>query len=142
VAIVLVDDHVLGRILRGDRVRELARHDIATTGLWYLRLCQAVERGQRGQLSEPLFALPFELQGPARERIMELPNDIALVSLRTLAPVMARQLPDHDGLNLLAREVLAAATSLPAEVVVSAGNIGPRLTAALGATGRRIRVAR
>ncbi len=141
-SVVLVDDHVLGRLLRGDRVRAVARHDVATTGLWYLRLCQAVERSLGGMLSAPFAQLDPARRARAIERVLELPDDIALLSLRSLAPTMARQQVSFPKLNLLGRETLAAATQLPSDVLVAENNIGPRLAKALAETGHKVRTAR
>jgi hypothetical protein len=42
VTVALIDDRLLGAVLRGSTPRGLRRADFATTGYWYVRLCQAV----------------------------------------------------------------------------------------------------
>jgi hypothetical protein len=131
---VLVDDQTVSALLRGER--RWPRRAVFTTGHWYLRLCQAVVRGVGGQLSGPVLALPPVQRERVLEAILELPERIDIMSWTRVAPVMASQLagPGH-GLNLLAREALAAATILNAEVVIAPGNESPSLTAALRSAG-------
>lgn len=139
--IALVDDGALGAVLQGKTPRSLRRFDLATTGYWYLRLCQAVlgTTDRHGVLSKPFTELPEPLRSRALSAVFELPDDIALVSLRHLAPIMGRFRHRHP-LNVLGLETLAAAVHLPAEVFLSAPS--PRLQAALADEGRQCRVLR
>ena len=127
--IALVDDRLLGRVLRGEQIPALRRYDVATTGLWYLRLCQAVRHDRGGELSLPFRHLDPVRRDRAITRLLALPTEVAMLSLRDLVPTMADV---GAGLNLLSREVLAAAITFPAKLVVSEGNLGPRLSDALG----------
>jgi hypothetical protein len=68
--------------------------------------------------------------------LLELPEEIGLVSLRELAPVIGQLRVRHD-LNILGMEVLAAAVSLEADVVLSAPS--PRLEDSLQREGRSVR---
>jgi hypothetical protein len=130
----LLDDQLLGRVLRGD---DPPRPDIEiyTTGYWYVRLCQAVLSGSEraGILSGPFASLPHDVRARAIERLLELPASIGLLSLRELGPLIAQLRARHD-LNILAMEALAAASRLEAEVFLSARS--PRLLDALRAEGR------
>ena len=131
---VLVDDQTLSTLLRHD----LERPDepVFTTGHWYLRLCQAVIRGGGGQLSAPVLSLAADQRQRALGAILELPDDIAILSWKVVAPVMATQLDGlGSGLNLLSREALAAATVLRATVVMAAGNLNRLLAEALRDAG-------
>ena len=131
---VLVDDETLSTLLRHD----LERPDepVFTTGHWYLRLCQAVIRGGGGQLSAPVLSLAADQRQRALGAILELPDDIAILSWKVVAPVMATQLDGlGSGLNLLSREALAAATVLRATVVMAAGNLNRLLVEALRDAG-------
>jgi len=131
---VLVDDETLSTLLRHD----LERPDepVFTTGHWYLRLCQAVIRGGGGQLSAPVLSLAADQRQRALGAILELPDDIAILSWKVVAPVMATQLDGlGSGLNLLSREALAAATVLRATVVMAAGNLNRLLAEALRDAG-------
>jgi hypothetical protein len=68
---------------------------------------------------------------------LELPDQIGLVSLRELAPVIGQLRNRHD-LNILGMEVLAAAVHLEADVYLSAPS--PQLQEALIRESRRARI--
>ena len=82
--VALIDDQVLGAVLRGSTPRSLRRADLATTGYWYVRLCQAVlgTADRPGVLSGPFIELPGGLRERAIAAVLELPEDIELLSLR------------------------------------------------------------
>jgi len=130
VSIALIDDQILGAVLRGSRPRALRRFDLATTGYWYVRLCQAVlgAAGRAGALSGPFADLPAALGERSVAAVLELPEEIALVSLRELGPEIGRLRRRHT-LNVLGSEALAAAIRLEAEVVLATPS--PRLQTAL-----------
>ena len=132
--ITLVDDRALSELLRGERTIE---GDVYTTGLWYTRLCQAVLTANPvgGQLSGPIAALPEPARIAAIRALMSLPDNIGLLSLRTLGPVIAQLRRKHQ-LNLLSIEALAAAKHLNAQVVLTTHS--PRLEEALEAEGMRL----
>lgn len=135
----LVDDGLLGSILRGSTPRELRRRTLATTGLWYVRLCQAVlaAGSHEGALSRPFHGLDERQRDRALAALVELPQDIELLSLRHLGPTIGRLRRDHV-LNLLQVEALAASVELDAEVLLSAPS--PLLQAALTDVGGRWRI--
>lgn len=134
----LVDDQLLGSVLRGDPP---PRHgaSIYTTGYFYVRLCQAVlgSGGALGVLSAPFGSLSGELHARAMRSLLELPEEIGLVSLRELAPVIGQLRARHD-LNILGMEVLAAAVYLPADVYLSAQS--PRLEESLRRETRSVQI--
>ncbi len=138
-SVALVDDQVLGAVLRGSTPRALRRFDIATTGYWYVRLCQAVlgTTDRPGVLSGPFAELPVGLRERAVAAVLELPENIALISLRELAPDIGRLRRRHS-LNILATEALAAAIRLNAEVILSAPS--PLLQSALEGEQRSYRL--
>lgn len=119
--VALIDDQLLGQVLRGRTPRLLASKELYTTGYWYVRLCQAVlgANERTGVLSRPFAELPFELRTRAINAVLELPADIGLISLRELAPTIG-QFRQHHKLNVLGIEVLAAASHLRAQVFLSA----------------------
>ncbi len=129
-SVALVDDHLLGAVLRGVTPADLAGRDLFTTGHWYVRLCQAVFRADHryGTLSRPFAEHPEEIRKRAVRAVIELPPVIGLVSLRHLAPRIG-QTRQSLKLNMLGAEVLAAAEELGSEVHLSADY--PRLEAAL-----------
>ena len=136
--IQLVDDQILGRVVRGE-VPPTAGADVFTTGYWYVRLCQAVvgASARTGVLATPFARLPPAQNRRAIERLLELPARIGLLSLRDLAPLIGQLRRSYD-LNALGAEALAAAVSLQADVFLSAPS--PRLAAALQNEGLRVNV--
>ena len=139
--VALIDDQLLGQVLRGRTPRPLASKELFTTGYWYVRLCQAVlgANERSGVLSRPFAELAAELRGKAMSAVLELPTDIGLLSLRELAPTIA-QLRQNHLLNILGIEALAAATYLPAQVFLSAPS--PMLEAALKTENVKVKVHR
>ncbi len=137
--IVLIDDQLLGQVLRGRKPRSLAGKDLYTTGHWYLRLCQAALRadGRTGVLSGPFAALTPRLRAQAMGSLLELPPEIGVLSLRELGPTIADLRGRHQ-LNVLAIEALASASRLDARVFISAPS--PLLERALIAEGLTVRV--
>jgi hypothetical protein len=132
VTVVLIDDQLVGHILRGARPPELpAGADVFTTGCWYVRLCQAVlSTRNAGRLTAPFGELTPELRERAVAAVLELPPSIGLLSLRELGPLIGAVRQRH-ALNLLSSEALAAAHKLQAQVVLSVSS--PSLEAALSA---------
>ena len=134
----LIDDQLLGSVLRGSPSPR-PNASIYTTGYFYVRLCQAVlgSSAVTGVLSAPFASLPGDLRARAMRSLLELPEDIGLLSLRELAPVIG-QLRVRHNLNILGMEVVAAAVSLEADVYLSAPS--PRLEDALRHEGRSVQV--
>lgn len=129
-SVALIDDQLVGQVLRGRTPRSLASKELYTTGYWYVRLCQAVlgADGRAGVLSRPFTELPPELREKAMNAVLELPADIGLMSLRELAPTIATLRQRHQ-LNILSIEAVATATRLDAQVFLSASS--PLLESAL-----------
>lgn len=129
---LLVDDQLLSTVLRGDSLpdRLATGQEIYTTGYWYVRLCQAAlgVADRPGVLSAPFIALPPRRRAQALAAVLELPEEIGMLSLRELGPVIAA-LRGRYQLNILSMEALAAAVHLEATVGLSARS--PRLEEAL-----------
>lgn len=136
--IQVIDDQLLGAVLRGSKPPR-RRADVCTTGCWYVRLCQAVlaSTTRTGVLSAPLARLPAPTRDRALHALLELPDEIGLVSLRELAPIIGQLRNRHD-LNILGMEVLATAIFLDADIYLSAPS--PRLQEALIRESRRVEV--
>ena len=134
----LVDDRLLVTLLGGGDPPRPAEA-VWTTGYWYVRLCRAVlgSTGPAGVLSTSFAALPGALHTQALRALLELPDRIGLVSLRTLGPLIG-ELSRRHRLNPLSIEVLAAAIQLEADVYLSAPS--PRLEEALRAEGRNVEI--
>ncbi|MBK5221889.1 MAG: hypothetical protein JJE52_03235 [Acidimicrobiia bacterium] len=143
-SIVLVDDHLLLRTLLDDEPSSLRPPDttIATTGLWYHRLCRALaDEAVVGSMSRMLGTVDDEIAASVVGAVIELPADIQLVSLRTLAWPMGALVQAGARLNLLSLEALVAATHLSAEICLAeADDNAPLRTAAhdLGVAVRAI----
>ncbi len=131
----LVDDAHLGRLLRHEGSARIGPDDrVATSGLWYVRLCQAVaDEDSSGTLSTPFDHLALDHRERAIAQVLTLPPSIGVPSLRTLGPVIGNLRRRHAPLNLLAVEALAAAVHLDATVLLSTS--APRLEAALATEG-------
>ena len=134
--VALIDDQALSAVLRGRTARPLRGRKIATTGCWYVRLCQAALAAteRTGMLSGPFADLTEGQRARAVNSLIELPDEIELLSLRHLGPVIGRLRSRHS-LSLVAAEALAAATALGADVFLSTPS--PNLEEAIVAEGRR-----
>jgi hypothetical protein len=136
---LLIDDHLLVRLLAGiptERV-DAARAGGAlwTTGLWYYRAARAVQSPTiTGSLSGELSALSAPHRSQAVRSIVRLPDDVGLLSLREIVPVMS-ELSLTQRLNLLSLEALGAAVHLDADVAVAQENDGRLLREAVSAAG-------
>lgn len=131
---LLVDDQILAAHLQG-RFVVPSGDALYTTGYWYVRLCLAVSRRMGGTLSGPFAALPPQRRQAAVSAVLQLPEDIGLLSLRQLGPVIGEIGTRHRPMNVLTREALAAAVELSATVLIAEGNENPTLIAGLEAEG-------
>lgn len=140
---VIIDDHLLLRILLNEEPHELRRPgtQVFTTGLWYHRLCRAVgSREVTGALSRSLGRADPAVATSAVRAAMALPDSIGLLSLRELAWPMARLLDGGVRLNLMSLEALAAAEHQDAELCLAAIDENPQLLAAARARGTPARL--
>ncbi len=90
----VIDDALLLDVLANTAAPQLAearRHgEMGTTGSWYWRAARAALGGGHGALSRRIEALPPVAQDAVQAGIDDLPPEIVLISLRRLAPIMAR----------------------------------------------------
>ncbi len=122
---VLLDDHLLRDwMARRDPalVDAVGHDDVATTNLWYARLCKSAARATGGVL----------LSGwKQRERraliagLVDLPDGVRVVAMRELAWRMGELIADHQGLSTLGAEAIAAAGAGNGRLLVSARDDGP-----------------
>jgi hypothetical protein len=120
---VVIDDHLLLDLIAGiasPAAHEAVSNDaVYTTGCWYYRLARAVLDGSGdGALSSRLGLLGREARDEALELIRRLPDEVGLLSLRTVAPVMAT-LRVRRPLNMLNAKALAVALVAGAELRVA-----------------------
>jgi hypothetical protein len=140
--VVLVDDHLLLRVLLSDEPPMLRPTGaaIATTGLWYHRLCRALaDRAVVGALSRRLGAVDDEIAAGVLGAVIDLPDTIELVSLRTLGWPMAELVHGGARLNLLSLEALAAARHLAADLCLAESDDNAPLRAVAGSFGVIVR---
>ena len=123
--VVLVDDHILLSLLLGEEPRELRPRGgvVATTGLWYHRLCRALaDQAVVGSMSRQLGGVSPDIAADVIAAVIELPESIEMMSLRALGWPMGELMRDGVRLNLLSLEALAAARILGAEICCAQGN--------------------
>ncbi len=140
---VVIDDHLLLRVLLGDEPSELrpTGGQISTTGLWYHRLGRALANPTvSGIMSRSLGDAYRGIGAAAVREITTLPDSIGLVSLRAVAWPMAQLVADGLRLNLLALEALAAAEHLDAELCLATADENPPLLDAAAQRGVPIRL--
>jgi hypothetical protein len=131
--VLLVDDHILLRILLDDEPPTLrptgAR--MATTGLWYHRLCRALAgKVVVGSMSRRLGNVDDAVATEVVGTVIDLPASIELLSLRSLGWPMGELVHAGARLNLLSLEALAAARTLSAEICLAAVDDNAPLRAA------------
>jgi hypothetical protein len=122
---VVIDDHLLRDwMARRDPelVDAISGEQVATTNLWYARLCKSAAGAGGGAL----------LGGwGVRERrtliagLVALPGDVVVVPMRDLAWRMGELCNDHQGLSTLGAEAVASAIDTRGRLLVSARDDGP-----------------
>jgi hypothetical protein len=140
---VVVDDHLLLRVLLDDEPLDLRRRHgrLWTTGLWYHRLCRALaDTSVTGTLSKSLGDLDPTLAAGVVGAVTTLPDTIGLASLRLLAWPMAQLLADGARLNLMSLEAVAAAQHLGAEICLAEDDVNPQIVEAAAARDVVVRI--
>lgn len=140
---VVVDDHLLLRLLVDNEPPALLASSIAvaTTGLWYHRLCRALcDDSVIGSISRQLRNVNPEITAGVLGAVVDLPDTIQLVSLRTLGWPMGRLAHTGTPLNLLSLEALAAARYLSADICLSKDDNNIPLRTAAAETGITVHI--
>lgn len=122
---VLLDDHLLRDWMVGpdrDLRRAVRREPLATTNLWYARLCKSAARAAGGAL---LGGLPAAERESLVAALVKLPDDVTVVPMRDLAWRMGVLVSEHTGLSTLGSEAVAAAEALGARVLASSRDDSP-----------------
>lgn len=132
----VVDDHLLRDVLAGRPPAGL--DDVATTNLFYVRLCRSVVGARGGALTGGWTDAERRSLGRV---LVTLPEAVQLVPMADLAFRMAELSATH-GLSTLGAEAIAAAEQLGAELCVWDGDDGSRIRAAAEATGVTYRTLR
>jgi hypothetical protein len=134
-ATVLLDDHLLRDWLVGPDgalKRAMGPSTVATTNLWYVRLCKSAAGYGGG-------ALLGSWSGDERDAVIAgliaLPDAVQVVAMTELAWRMGQLANQYSGLSTLGAEAVAAAERLSARVLVSSRDDGPGIRGACGALG-------
>jgi hypothetical protein len=122
---VVLDDHLLRDWMVGPDPalrRAVRREPLATTNLWYARLCKSAARATGGALLGDLAA---EERQALVAALVKLPPEITVIPMRDLAWRMGVLVSEHSGLSTLGSEAVAAADTLGARVVASSRDDSP-----------------
>jgi hypothetical protein len=134
---VVIDDHLLRDVLGGEQGRRLARlvdtNELATTNLYYVRLCKSVIAARGGKLTGGWTA---DRRRELGRRLLDLPASILILPMRLIAYRMA-ELAESQKVSTLGAEAVAAAERLGASLCVWEGDDGPGIRDAASATGIR-----
>lgn len=120
---IVIDDQALLAVLSDtapdDITAAVANGEVFTTGSWYYRLGRAVTAGTgTGALSGRFQALDISVRQRVWASLEDLPDQIGLLSLRVVVPVM-QALAVTRPLNFLNAEALGAALLLDASIAVT-----------------------
>jgi hypothetical protein len=130
---VVLDDHLLRDWLarRDDALVGAVRgNEVATTNLWYARLCKTAAGVTGGAV---LRGWSVEQRRALIADLVALPPEIHVLPIRDLAWRMGELIADHRGLSILGAEALAATAALGGRLLVSARDDGPGIRAAAAA---------
>ena len=122
---VLLDDHLLRDWMArrdGALVEVVGDDDIATTNLWYVRLCKSAAAATGGAL---LAGWEDEERRALIGGLVALADNITVVPMRELAWHIGVLVADHRALSTLGAEAVAAAVALEGRILVSARDDGP-----------------
>jgi hypothetical protein len=121
---VVLDDHLFRDwMARRDEplVTAVAGEDVATTNLWYVRLCKSAARASGGAL---LVGWADTERRALIAGLVALPRDVTVTPMRDLAWRMGELAASYSGLSALGAEAVAAAEVLNARILVSARDDG------------------
>ena len=133
--IAILDDHLLRDWMahRDDAlVAALGTSRVATTNLWYARLCKTAARRTGGAMLRGWSAVE---RRALIAGLIALPDGVLITPMRDLAWRMGELVVDHSGLSTLGAEAVAAALESGGRVLVSARDDGPGIRACCQAVG-------
>ena len=132
---VVLDDHLLRDVLAAEQGRRLARlvdtNELATTSLYYVRLCKSVIAARGGKLTGEWSA---DRRRELGRRLLDLPASILILPMRLIGYRVA-ELAESQTVSTLGAEAVAAAEHLGASLCVWDGDDGPGIREAARATG-------
>ncbi len=122
---VVLDDHLLRDVLADEQGRRLARlveqNELATTNLYYVRLCKSVVAARGGALTG---GWSGERRRELGRRLLDLPESILILPMRLIGYRVA-ELAGSQRVSTLGAEAVAAAEHLGASLCVWDGDDGP-----------------
>lgn len=122
---IVLDDHLLRDWMAGPDdplLGAIAGAGVATTNLWYARLCKSAASVGGGSL---LGGWTLDRRRAVIAGLMALPEEVEVLPMRQLTWKMGQLIADHDGLSMLGAEAVAAAGALDGRLLVSARDDGP-----------------
>ena len=132
---VVLDDHLLREVLADEQGHRLARlvknNEIATTNLYYVRLCRSVTAARGGTLTGGWSA---EHRRELGRRLLVLPESILILPIRLIGYRVA-EVAGTQRLSTLGAEAVVAAEQLGASLCVWDGDDGPGIRQAARAAG-------
>jgi len=132
---VVLDDHLLRDVLSGEQGRRLSRlvttNELATTNLYYVRLCRGVVAARGGNLTRNWSA---DRRRDLGRQLLELPESIVILPMRMIGYRVA-ELTDSQRISTLGAEAVAAAERLGASLCVWEGDDGQGIREAARVTG-------
>lgn len=134
---VVLDDHLLRDWMArrdGDLLDAVAGEDLATTNLWYARLCKTAARAAGGAL---LGGWRPDERRMLVAGLVALPREIAVVPMRDVGWRMGELVADHSGLSTLGAEAVTTTIELEARLLVSSRDDGPGIRRCCQALGVR-----
>lgn len=127
----ILDDHLLRDLLADDSSSDLADvlavHEPATTNLYLYRLSKSVIAARGGALTG---TWSVEHRRALGARLLDLPDSIAIVPIRSISYRMAQIAADHR-VSTLGAECVATAEHLDAPLCVWEGDDGPGIRSAM-----------
>jgi hypothetical protein len=127
---VVLDDHLLRDVLAGEQGRHLGRlvasNELATTNLYYVRLCKSVVGARGGALTG---GWSGERRRELGRRLLDLPDSILIPPMRHIGYRVA-ELAEGERVSTLGAEAVAAAEHLDASLCVWEGDDGPGIRGA------------
>jgi hypothetical protein len=122
---VVLDDHLLRDVLADEQGRRLARlveqNELATTNLYYVRLCKSVVAARGGALTG---GWSGERRRELGRRLLDLPESILILPMRLIGYRVA-ELAGSQRVSTLGAEAVAAAEHLGASLCVWDGDDRP-----------------
>ncbi len=132
---IVLDDHLLRDVLAGEQSRPLSRlvssNELATTNLYYVRLCKSVVGARGGALTGGWSAQRRRELG---RRLLELPDSVLILPMRLIGYRVA-ELAESERMSTMGAEAVAAAEHLDAQLCVWKGDDGPAIREAARSAG-------